>query len=61
MAAKGVRFIGGREYLLAGRTVSRERAEIYRVALQSTWNSVRIVKLSDWDFVLYVHGLKIAA
>lgn len=58
---KGVRFIGGREYLLAGRTTSRERAEQERTALQNTWQSVQIVKLCDWDFMLYVHALKIAA
>lgn len=57
---KGVRWIDGREFLLAGRKSDKEGAERERDALRHSWERVRIVKLSDWDYMLYVHGAKSA-
>jgi hypothetical protein len=53
---KGVRWIGGKEYMLAGRCDSKKRAKEQAAALRESWASVRIVKLWDYDFMLYVHG-----
>lgn len=55
--AKGTRFIGGKEFLLAGREVSKFDAQVARIdLLRSDWERVRIIKLSDWDYMLYAHG-----
>lgn len=53
---KGVRWIDGREYLLCGRADSKEGAQSQARALRASWFSVRIVKLWEFDFMLYVHG-----
>jgi hypothetical protein len=58
---KGIRFIDGREYLLCGREFTKEKAKQEKAALLASWERVRIVKLSDWDFMLYVHGSKRAS
>lgn len=55
---KGVRFIDGREYLLCGRAESKTAALEARKALLASWDKVRIVKVWDYDFMLYVHGAK---
>ena len=53
---KGVRFIDGQEYLLCGRTSERDAAERQAKALKSSWSRVRIIKLNNWDFMIYVHA-----
>ena len=53
---RGVRMIAGREFLLAGRTDSKERATADAKALRQEWERVRVIKLRDWDFMLYAHG-----
>jgi hypothetical protein len=53
---RGVRWIDGREFLLCGRESSREDAERAKKTLRDSWERVRIVKLNNWDFMLYVHG-----
>jgi hypothetical protein len=55
---KGNRIINGREFLLCGRASSKESAEQHKRSLRDGWTLVRIVKMSDWDFMLYVHGAK---
>jgi hypothetical protein len=55
MARRGVRFIGGREFLLAGRAYNREDAQRGARGLRHSWRLVRIVKRSEWDYMLYVH------
>jgi hypothetical protein len=51
-----VRFIDGREYLLAGRVSSKAAAQHEAEALRTRHASVRIIKLWAYDFMLYVHG-----
>ncbi len=53
---KGVRWIKGREYLLCGRAPNREAARVQALSLATQWKSVRIIKLWEYDFLLYVHG-----
>lgn len=53
---KGIRWIDGREFLLAGRKSRKEDAKQEAAALRASWAQVRIVKLNDWDYMLYVHG-----
>ena len=55
---KGVRWIGGQEYLLAGRCSDRDRAVEQAAALRQNHTKVRIVKLWAYDFMLYVHGVR---
>lgn len=55
---RGTRYIGGREYLLCGRVDSKEHAGSEAADLRKYWAHVRIIKLSDWDYMLYVHGRK---
>jgi len=56
--SKGVRWIDGREYLLCGRESNKEHAQWHATALREQWERVRIVKLNDWDYLLYVHARK---
>lgn len=55
---KGVRWFGGREFLLCGRKSDKEDAVSEKRALLHSWERVRIVKLNDWDYMLYVHARK---
>lgn len=55
---KGTRWINGQEYLLCGRVDSKERAVQQATALRTEWAKVRIIKLWEYDFMLYVHGRK---
>lgn len=55
--AKGTRWIKGQEYLLNGRYADRQQAlDIAAEMRGKWWHKVRVVKLSDWDFMIYVHG-----
>ena len=54
----GVRWLGGREFLLCGRVSSRAAARFEQEHLRLEWDRVRMIKLSDFDFMLYVHGRK---
>jgi hypothetical protein len=56
MAQKGVRFIGGREFLLAGRTTNKESADRESSALWSGRTLVRVINRHDFDYMIYVHG-----
>lgn len=56
--SRGVRMIGGREYLLCGRVGSKEAATSAARSLRREWMRVRVVKLNDWDYMLYAHGRK---
>ena len=58
MAQKGVRFIGGREFLLAGRKADKKSADRESNALRTGWTLARIVKRHDFDYMIYVHGRK---
>lgn len=49
----GTRKIGGKFYLLAGRTGSKQWAESEAAEIRRRGNLVRIVKLSEWDFMIY--------
>lgn len=49
---KGVRWINGKEYLLAGRFSSRESAATEK----DFWIEAKIIKLGMMDFALYQHG-----
>jgi hypothetical protein len=55
---RGVRYIDGREYLLAGRTSDHDSALSQAKAMRAYWQFVRVVKLCAVDFMLYVHGAK---
>lgn len=48
--------IDGKEFLLAGRTNSKESAKSEKAALLKSHAIVRIIKLNDWDFMIYIHG-----
>ena len=50
--------IDGQEYLLCGRYTDKEQAARAKAALLHSWLKVRIIKLSNWDYLLYVHGSK---
>lgn len=54
--SKGTRYIDGQEFILCGRELSKENAQKVRKVLLERWAKVRIIKLADWDFMLYVHG-----
>lgn len=56
--SKGTRFIGGKEFLLGGRVSDKAAATSEAKALRASWEQVRIVKLSSFDYMLYVHGCK---
>lgn len=53
---RGVRFIKGQEYLLAGRVTDRDKAKDQAKALEQRWYQVRVIRRNDFDFMLYVHG-----
>jgi hypothetical protein len=55
---RGVRYIDGKVYLLCGRTADCDDAHRRAAQLKAEWNKVRIIKLNDWDYMLYVHGAK---
>lgn len=54
----GIRMIDGKEYMLAGRTSDKERAQSEAQSLRRSWSSVRIIKIWEYDYMLYVHGRK---
>ncbi len=56
MAIRGIRMIEGQEYLLCGRCSSKESAIREAEALRKTHIKVRIIKVWDCDYMLYVHG-----
>jgi len=53
---KSIRFIQGKEYLLAGRVNSKENALKAKQSLLKKWQSVRIIKYWQYDYGLFVHG-----
>jgi hypothetical protein len=53
---RGVRWIDGREYLLYGRYSDRDLASQAVKNARGNHISVRLVKLSNWDFLIYIHG-----
>lgn len=53
---KGVRWIGGREFLLCGRESDKVRAQSVAKVLRGEYMIVRIVKIWECDYMLYVHG-----
>lgn len=53
---KGVRWIRGQEYLLNGRYSDKTKAIEAAADLRKSWLKVRIIKLWDYDFLVYVHG-----
>jgi hypothetical protein len=55
---KGVRWIDGQEYLLCGRYNDKDSASRAAKINREDWERVRIIKLNDWDFLIYVHGRK---
>ncbi len=54
---RGVRFIGRREFLLAGSVDTREAAERERSSLERAWSVVRI-RAHRLGFRLWVHGAR---
>jgi hypothetical protein len=56
MAQKGVRFIGGREFLLAGRTTNKESADRESSALRSGWSLSGSSSATTSITSIYVHG-----
>lgn len=52
----GVRYIGGREYLLCGRFSTPERAKDEAGALRARWEMVRVLK-THYTWTCWVHGL----
>lgn len=53
---RGIRFINGQEYMLCGRTSERDAAQREAKSLRSSWSKVRVIKISNWDYMIYVHG-----
>ena len=58
---KGITFIGGKEFLLAGRYDSRERAAHVAEDMVQRWELVKVrktpkAKAGDWS--VWVHGQK---
>lgn len=58
MASRGTRYINGREYLLCGRYSSKVAAQSAAESSRERWYQVRIIKVNQWDFMIYVHGAK---
>ncbi len=58
---KGVRFIGGVEFILAGRVDDAEAAEREAAALRREWDRVKKLKDATGDYRLWVHGRKAVA
>ena len=54
--AKGIRWIGGRQYLLHGRASSKDRAKQSAQDLRNDGYIVRVVKLWEFDYMIYSHG-----
>lgn len=58
-ARRCVRWIGGREFLLAGRLDTREAAEREAAAVRRSWSDVRIrAGRFGLTFSIWVHGAK---
>jgi hypothetical protein len=55
---RGIRYIDGQQYMLNGRYDSRERALCEAKEARQYWLKVRIIKVWEHDFMLYVHGRK---
>jgi len=55
---KSIRWIDGREYLQAGRADSKEIANEEAAVLRKSWDRVRVIKNWDFDYVIFVHGMK---
>ena len=51
----GVRIIGGREYLLAGRAGTKAEAEAEAASIRNRGQRVRIIKLNGADWLIYAH------
>ena len=61
MASKsqtGIRWIDGQEYMLSGRYSDQQRAIDTAKYLRKSWLKVRVIKLWEFDFLIYVHGAK---
>lgn len=59
MKQKGVRFIGGREYLLCGRYNFKHEAEEAKENMKDRYIDIKIVKMNRYfDYGIYVHGIK---
>lgn len=54
--SKGIRFIDGQEYLLAGRCSSKQSAISEAIELRRFHSKVRIIKVWEFDYLVYVHG-----
>jgi len=56
MAQKGVRFIGGREFLLAAEKPTRNRQTGNPTRFEPAGRSSASFKRHDFDYMIYVHG-----
>ena len=52
---KSIRWINGKEFLLAGRVDNKLAAQNEKQALQKDWKYVRIIKYWKYDYALFVH------
>lgn len=50
---KGVRCINGKYFLLAGRTNTRQQADLEARILRKRGNLVRVIKLWECDYMIY--------
>ena len=55
---KGTRWIQNREFIIAGRANNLDSATAEKKALLKQWSQVRVIKLKNYDYALYVHGYK---
>ena len=55
---KGIRMINGQEYMLNGRYSDKEQAQKAADELRYSWSKVRVIKLWECDYMIYVHGAK---
>ena len=55
---KSIRWINGKEFLLAGRVDNKLDAENEKRALKKDWQYVRIIKYWKYDYALFVHNFK---
>ena len=53
---KGTRWIKGQEFIICGRAFTKDSARTEKQSLLKEWSQVRIIKLNDNDYALYVHG-----
>lgn len=53
---KGARMINGQEYILAGRCSNKESAKKQAEAVRTRYQKVRIIKILDYDYMIYAHA-----